>query len=82
MRTVYKYKLVDGPIKVPGRGRILCVQLQNDEPFMWVQQESDAELNDFNLYQVGTGHSIPRESFYVGTTQDGPFVWHWYMEEA
>ena len=76
IKQIWKFK-VSGSIQIPMDSQILTVQIQNDEPYIWVKvnPENDVETRTFEV--VGTGHSFDDTNMkYIGTFQDGPFVWH------
>lgn len=76
MRVVYKYA-IDLEVKMPSQAQIVCVDTQQDKPFIWavVDTESPEEIRAFRVY--GTGESIPDGlRRYIGTYRVGPFVWH------
>lgn len=80
--TIWKYDLKVNDIThlySPKDSEILCVQIQNGEPCIWVKVNPEAtkELRSFII--IGTGHEIdviPKK--YIGTFQlyDGSFVGH------
>lgn len=93
MQRIYKYKVEFGR---PGRGttlmlplgaRILTVQEQNGEGYMWALVDPEAELAPRKIHIVGTGSDatdVARGAQYLGTFQavEGGhiFVWHIFEE--
>lgn len=78
--TIYKYPLtLDGfseEIEMPLGARILTLQTQGDIPTLWAIVDP-RELMETRLFgAIGTGHPVPANGSYVGTWQDGPYVWH------
>jgi len=79
IKQIWKYKLdaVHNEIQIPSDGKVLAVQTQNEIPHIWVLVNSDNEMQTRTFTVVGTGHSFDdTNKKYVGTFQDGPFVWH------
>lgn len=62
------------------------VALQRGAAYMWFEvplsETSLQDLQEVELFCVGTGHSFPNDSrFYLGTVIDGSgFVWHYYAK--
>jgi hypothetical protein len=84
MITIWKYPLAIWgevqKIEMPIGARVLCVQLQDERPFLWavVDDEAPAETRAFIMH--GTGHQLmPGE--YIGTIQLHGFVWHYFSIE-
>ncbi len=86
MIAIYKYELNiddDIPIKLPKGAKILTVNLQNNNPFIWAEVDVTAELEERSFVMFGTGQSIMPEILaklnYIGTIFPGPFVFHVYQ---
>ncbi len=82
MNAIWKYPfdVTDHVIvKVPAQSKVLCVQMQGGRPCIWVLVDpSSARTESLHLRVIGTGHQhvlIDGER-YIGTVQDGQFVWH------
>lgn len=88
MKTIYKYAINIGPVNLvlmPRDAKLLTVQLQNGEPFIWAEVDN---VNDDVFRHIGifgTGHALitsdvsdPSKVAYVGTFQQDGFVWHVY----
>ncbi len=58
---------------------ILSVQMQGGEVVMWYEHDPDEEtvLRKFVIYPTGFEFQ-PFEGKYLGTVQQGGFVWHAY----
>ena len=60
MKEIWKYEINMGitNLEIPENAKILCVQIQNENPYIWVKvnPENKMEKREFVLY--GTGHSI------------------------
>jgi hypothetical protein len=77
MKQIWKYKLSESGIEMPIDAEILSVQLQNDIPHIWAMVSPQNELEKRKFVIVGTGQSFDDTNMkYIGTYQDGPFVWH------
>lgn len=85
MITIYKYKIIPNlEIKLPKYAKILTLQVQNGDPFVWVLLETDQIRSEkYKFYTIGTGHDaeITLEKEYLGTFQllDG-LVFHVFYE--
>ncbi len=79
MKQIWKYK-VENIIEMPKGAEILSVQIQNVEMFnacIWAKVSSENKLEKRQFLVVGTGHTFDdTDMVYIGTYQDGPFVWH------
>jgi hypothetical protein len=79
---VFKYEIKSDDsceIIMEAGAEILCVQTQNEHPFIWVLTEEDGPLEKRKFKLYGTGHDIYEEKFkYIGTFQlaKGSLVFH------
>lgn len=83
--TVWKYQVPFHTFTVhyiPGMVKPLTVQYQDGVPCLWVEVRHQAESAEHRFRWFGTGHPIPDDALYVGTLQEGPFVWHLYEVRA
>lgn len=81
MKTVWKYPITRAPrfeLLMPQDAKILCLQVQDGTPCIWAEGYSEDEEELRQFCTVGTGHAVPPAVTYVGTWQDGPYVWHVY----
>lgn len=86
MKTILKYPLSATwpsitrlPVLMPAGARILSVQMQSGRPYLWALVDDDAieTPTERALAVYGTGQPIDDDpGHYVGTFQDGVFVWH------
>lgn len=82
--TIFKYPINVGQTRIclPIGAEVLCVQTQNDEPYIWASVERDAkQFKNRNFVVYGTGHSFGHNQepvVYIGTFQldNGQFVGH------
>lgn len=88
-KTIWKYeiKVATNQIISLGQGaEILCVQTQNDIPYIWVLVVPDAKFDIRLLIMHGTGHPIIQtegmEEKYIGTFQlkGGLLVYHLFEQ--
>jgi len=70
-------------VMVPRNSQPLTVQIQNGVPCLWVTCDDANAPEPPTITCVGTGHPMPLTGVhaYIGTTQSGRFVWHWFLEE-
>jgi hypothetical protein len=73
-KTIWKYPLPadDGPMKMPQGAEILCVQMQNENPTLWVLVEPNEPMEERDIRVYGTGHPVPgyvQKANYIGTVQ-------------
>lgn len=85
-RTVHKVVLDCAEFngrRVTGRvERWLTVQMQGGRITVWYEVDlSEPEMTTEAIFQlVGTGHPVSSSAAeYLGTVQDGTFVWHVYL---
>lgn len=83
MKTIYKYpiEITDSQvIKLPKEYRVLTVQIQNNNPFLWALVDTDNDLEDAEILIIGTGHGIQNiETMeYISTIQvnNGKLIFH------
>lgn len=85
--TIYKYPLYisdRNEIEMPSDAKILCVQMQHGVLYIWALVDEVHSLTRFRYIRIfGTGHPIddPNKLRYIGTVNDGRFVWHVFEEE-
>lgn len=84
MKTIHEYRCPFAntvAIPMPEGAEVLTVQIQNGEPHIWalVDTEKPRKLRSFEI--VGTGQPADNLGRYVGTVQDGSFVWHVFEVE-
>ena len=76
IKQIWKYKFNYG-IEMPLDAKILTIQTQDGEPTIWALVNPNNELEIRNFRIVGTGNPFDDTNYtYIGTFQDGPFVWH------
>lgn len=81
---IYKYPihLKKKSVFMPAGARILTVQMQGDTPTIWALVDPAKKPCDRLIHVFGTGWDIPKHiDRYIGTWQDGGFVWHLFEEQ-
>ena len=83
--TIWKYPLRPDTcgMRLPQDAKILCVQTQAEEPFLWVLLDKDKPLISRQVIVYGTGHNvIDTSQRYIGTFQlhGGSLVFHVFEE--
>lgn len=84
MKTILKYPLPYGmrfgTLQMHPNAQILTVQMQGEYPMIWalVDTEDIAKPpEDRDVYMASAGHALDdKPGRYIGTFQDGAFVWH------
>lgn len=80
-RTIWKFPLLNGTtrINVSKCAEPLTVQIQEGLPCLWIDTDPNAEQVERAFTRVGTGWDMPTDTLeYIGTFQEGQFVWHIY----
>ena len=79
IKQIWKFK-VENFIEMPKGAEILTVQIQDGQMFnacIWAKVNPENELEKRHFIVVGTGQGFQDDNTnYIGTYQDGPFVWH------
>lgn len=66
---------------MPEGADILRIGRQGDQACMWVQCDPDKPREIRSFQTVGTGYKeITEDMRYVGTYEDGAYVWHVYED--
>lgn len=86
MPTIYKYqlhKMKVMPMEVAKPLQFLTIQIQQGVPTFWIIADTDAPKEVWNIHCYGTGWEIEyKESLiYLGTVQEGSYVWHYFYEK-
>lgn len=83
---ILKYPITPGKfeIELPRGAKVLTVQAQRGKGCMWVAVEEEYKTTARRFLGIGTGWSVDRllnKFKYLGTWQEGPYVWHLFEEE-
>jgi hypothetical protein len=81
MKVVWKFPLHlsagESASRVMPKGSALVrFAIQDDVPTLWCLCDPEAPKEDRYFIVVGTGHPLPEDCKYIGSTDHGPFVWH------
>lgn len=81
MNVIYKYPFeVSDTIEFefPGDAEILCIQMQNNTPCLWVRCENTQPSQRYQIHIRGTGHNADGLGKYISTFQmaEGRLVFH------
>lgn len=86
-RLIWKYNLsysIIFSLEIPQGFETLCVDMQAGEPCLWALVDPDAKKINYEFKCMGTGHEfsseIVEQHSYLGTVQEGPFVWHYFKK--
>lgn len=81
MRSIYKYQLNEGNIDAPVGAKPLTVQTQNGIPCLWMEVDPQAPITERVILLNATGQPFIgcEGAQYVGTYQQGVYVWHVYL---
>ncbi len=85
MKQIYKYKhvavAINITLNIPEDAKFLSLQMQNSFLCFWflVNPENHKKRRYFRIF--GTGWDFDDSHLeYIGTVQDGSFVWHVFEE--
>lgn len=83
-KQIWKYSL-ENVIEMPKGAEILTIDIQNGQMFnaqMWVKVDTENEVEKRMFEVIGTGQNFDdTNKKYVGTYQEGPFVWHVFEKD-
>lgn len=81
MSAIWKFPVpygIDGagPVRMPQGAQILSVQMQDGRPQLWALVDTDKPMVQRDIAVYGTGWDISNPGKYLGTFQDGQYVFH------
>ena len=83
-KQIWKYSL-ENIIEMPKGAEILTIDIQNGQMFnaqMWVKVNTENEMEKRMFEVIGTGQNFDdTNKKYIGTYQEGPFVWHVFEKD-
>ena len=88
MRTLWKFPVTGlhgEPVvlEMPRGATVVRFAMQCGQPTLWAEVDPDQECERREFAVLGTGHPIADGAAYVGSWEQGPFVWHLYdMQHA
>lgn len=78
-KKIYKYKLElteEQIVNMPQGSKILSTQLQDGSICLWAMVDTEKPFKQRDIRIYGTGSKITDLDKYIGTVQDGRYVWH------
>lgn len=86
MRTIYKYNLdlqETQEKSMPAGAIALSVQMQDGDLCLWalVDTSSKSQLRRVWIRGTGTDCVGMCKQEYIGSVQDGPYIWHVFLQE-
>lgn len=79
-KTIWKFPISHHPLPtlIPEGGEILSAQDQSRTICVWALVDPEAALKPRDIRIFGTGSllNVPERAKFIGTVQQGPFVWH------
>lgn len=87
MKTIWKYQLEvtdEQVLQVPHGSEVLCVQIQDDTPCLWIKVPDDREngwRERLTILTFDTGNPLSEEGDYIGAYQTKGLVFHVFTKE-
>lgn len=86
-KIIWKFPLElkdESLIEMPTNSEILCVQMQDGDPYLWAVVDESAPKVMRRIYTRGTGQSLGRAQGwpYVGTFQSFRLVFHVFAGDS
>lgn len=84
MNAIWKFSLTNEETLIEAHIiEFLTVQIQNGQPCVWAIVDPDKQPKKYKISIIGTGWECRRidASKYIGTVQDGMYVWHCFWEQ-
>ena len=81
MKTIYKYPAYLN-VAMPIGARIIRVGQQEGSAYIWAIVDPNADTEPRNFFVAGTGAGLPDSSEYIGTFEEGVFVWHVFEQKT
>lgn len=82
MKTIYKFPVVFNNeytgLHLSPNAKIRHFGMQGSSPTLWIEVDNGMLFEKRYFKIFGTGHELKNVIDFVGTTFDGPFVWHCY----
>jgi len=79
MKTIHKNELLreaEKEIKTRAGAPFITAQMQRGVICLWAMLEDSGRNVSRRIFIVGTGQDVPSNLGFIGTVQDGLFVWH------
>ena len=85
MLSIYKYPLSSERCthSIPHGARVLSVQTQGEQLCLWALVDTDKVHETRTFRVIGTGWDVAGRFLdnFIGTAQQGPYVWHIFEEK-
>lgn len=84
MNAIWKFPLNNEETPIEAHViEFLTVQMQNGQPCVWAIVDPDRPPKKYKICIIGTGWECRKidASKYIGTVQDGMYVWHCFWEQ-
>ena len=66
-------------VSMPVGAGVIAAQMQHRALCLWAEVDPEKPMERRPFMVIGTGHTpVPEYGVYIGTVQDGNFVWHVY----
>lgn len=82
-QTIYKYPVFGQAFSLvmPEGSQILHLEVQREQPYLWVLHDLSKQMKNFFFSAYGTGQWVPEQpGKYVGTWHDSMgLVWHLFQ---
>ena len=84
MNVIWKFPLTNEETPIEAHVvEFLTVQMQDGTPCVWAIVDPDRQPNRYKVSSIGTGWECNRIDApkYIGTVQQGMYVWHYFWEQ-
>lgn len=82
MRTVYKYSM-SGTHQIPHTSKLVHAGRDpSGDLCAWFEVDTDNSCETIAFQVIGTGLEVPHGARHIITTNDGPFMWHFYAVDG
>ncbi len=85
MNAIWKFPLTEEETEIEAPiEQFLTVQMQGNTPCVWAIVNPNRAPKKYKVYVLGTGWECQKidASRYIGTVQDGAYVWHCFWENT
>jgi len=81
-KVILKYEVINGTMLEIPRGKCIHVEYQGKDLQSWWEVDPDGRPRMIKFHVYGTGEIYEHRTYkyYIGTVQQGPFVWHVFYE--
>lgn len=84
MNEIWKFPILEEEVEIEAPiVEFLTVQMQGNIPCVWAIVNPVKASNRYKIITFGTGWEGTLDADrYIGTVQDGAFVWHYFWERV